>query len=255
MGGRTDGRVGALVAPEPVVRTNGQPPGGGPRSLRRRRGLPGGRAVVGGLLVAASAVGLFAAYAQASARHRTSYVVARHALAPGARLGPSDLSLSAMDLPAELRARAFRQIDEVAGTTLVAPLAAGELVQASALVATRPGGASRVLSFPIERSRVGPLKPGERVDVLATFGTGADAFTTVVLSQALIVEVDRSNSALGDTGSVVITVGVDDPAHEVALAHAVQLAKLTVVAATGAPALTGPPPTYRTGPTAAPGGR
>jgi Flp pilus assembly protein CpaB len=255
MGGRTEGHVGGLVAPEPVAQTNGQPAGGGPRLLRRRRGLPGGRAVVGGLLVAASAVGLFAAYAQASARHRTSYVVARQALAPGTRLSAADVSLSAMDLPPEVRSRAFRNVEDVAGTTLVAPLATGELVQASALVATRPGGASRVLSFPVERSGVGPLKPGERVDVLATFGTGVEAFTTVVLSQALVVEVDRSKSALGDTGSVVLTVGVDDPAEEVALAHAVQLAKLTVVAATGAPALPGPPPTYRTGPAAAAGGR
>jgi Flp pilus assembly protein CpaB len=255
MGGPRDGRVGALVAPDPIGRTNGQPAGGGPRPLRRRRGLPGGRAIAGGLLVAASAVGLFAAYAQASARHRTSYVVARHALAPGTRLSTADLALSAMDLPPEVRSRAFRDVDEVAGTTLVAPLAAGELLQASALVATRPGGAARVLSFPVERSGVGPLKPGERVDVLATFGTGVDAFTTVVLSQALVVEVDRSKSALGDTGSVVLTVGVDDLAEGVALAHAVQLGKLTVVAATGAPELPGPPPTYRTGPVSAPGGR
>ena len=76
----------------------------------------------------------------------------------------------------------------------------------------------------------------------------ADAYTTLVLGQALVTDVDRSKSALGDTGSVVLTVGVDDPADEVALAHAVALAKLTVVVATGAPAITGPTPTYRTGP-------
>ncbi len=254
MGGR-DGGLGALVAPEPQARANGHPPGPAPRPLRRRRTLPGGRAVFGGLLVAASAVGLFAAYAQASARHKTSYVVARHAVTPGTQLGPSDLSVSAMDLPPELRSRAFQRVTEVAGNTLVAPLAAGELVQASALVASRPGAAARVMSFPVERSHLGPVKPGERVDVLATFGTGADAFTTIVLSQAQIVEVDRSKSALGDDGSVVLTVGVDDPADAVALAHAVQLAKLTVVSATGAPAINGPPPTYRTGSAAAPDGR
>ena len=251
---RVDGGIGTVVGPD-AAPTNGQTPGRGPRSLRRRRPLPGGRAVVGGLLVAASAVGLFAAYAQASARHKTSYVVARHPVAPGARLSPPDLALSAMDLPREVRSRAFRRVADVAGSTLVAPLESGELVQASAVVATRPGGAPRVLSFPIERTRLGPLRAGERADVLATFGTGADAFTTVVLSQALVVEVDRSKSALGDTGAVVLTVAVDDPADEVALAHAVQVGKLTVVAATGAPPLSGPPPTYRTGPAAAPDGR
>ena len=36
------------------------------RPLRRRRGLPSGRAVVGGFLVALAAVGVFAAYTSAT---------------------------------------------------------------------------------------------------------------------------------------------------------------------------------------------
>src|SRR5437764_87460 len=84
--------------------------------------------------------------------------------------------------------------------------------------------------------RLGALKQGEKVDVLATYGTGADAYTAVVLRQALVTEVDRGRSSLGDTGSSVVSVAVDDPDDELAMAHALQLGKLTVVVATGSPA-------------------
>jgi len=238
---------GSLAAPE-AARTNGQP--SGPQPLRRRRALPGSRAVVGGLLVAAAAIGLFAAYTRASSGPATSYVVVRHQMAAGARLSAGDLTVAPMDLPPELASGVFTSVDEVAGSTLIAPLGAGELVQPSALVAARTGGPGRVVSFPFEAARLGGLKQGERVDVVATYGTGADAYTAVVLTRALVVDVDRSEPALGDQSSAVLTLGLDDAAAEVALAHALQIGKLTVVVATGAPPASGPTPTYR----GAPGG-
>ncbi len=223
----------------------GPSPGPQPRLLHRRQGLPGARAVAGGLLVAAAAVGLFAAYSSLQAGPGHSYAVVRRAVAAGTRLQESDLALQPMDLPPALRARAFEKLSDLKGTTVLAPLAAGELVQPSALVVTRSADAARMVSFPIERTHLGALKQGERVDVLATYGTGTDAWTAVVLRQAQVVDVDRSKSALGDSGSPVVTVAVADPADEPPLAHAVAIAKLTVVVATGAPPAAGPPPTYR----------
>jgi len=202
--------------------------------------------VAGGLLVAAAAVGLFAASARLHAGPGHSYAVVRHAVAAGSRLQPSDLTLQPMDLPPGLRARAFDKLSDLSGTTVLAPLAAGELVQPSALVITRSADAARTVSFPIDRTHLGPLKEGERIDVLATYGTGADAFTTVVLRQAQVVDVDRSKSSLGDSAAPVVTVAVTDPNDELALAHAGALGKLTVVVATGAPTASGPPVTYRT---------
>jgi len=201
--------------------------------------------VAGALLVAAAAVGLFAAYARLQGGPDDSYAVVRHDVAAGAKLQESDLALHAMDLPPTLRARAFGRLSDVVGTTALTPLAAGELVQPSALVITRGPDSARTLSFPIERSHLGSLKQGERVDVLATFGTGGDAWTAFVLRHSLVVAVDRSKSSLGDSAAPVVTVAVADPAEELALAHAVALGKLTVVVATGAPTPSGPPPTYR----------
>jgi len=236
--------LGALVAPD-LSNGAGDSPGPKPRPLRKRQGLPNARAVAGGLLVAAAAVGLFAAYAGIRSGPGHSYAVVRHPIAAGARLQESDLALQPMDLPSSLRARAFEKVSDLVGTTVLSPLAAGELVQPSILVLTRSADAARTVSFPIDHAHLGALKQGERIDVLATYGTGADAWTGVVLRQAQVVDVDRSKSSLGDAGSPVVTVAVGDLADEVALAHAVALAKLTVVVATGAPAASGPPPTYR----------
>lgn len=218
------------------------------RSVRRRRGLPGSRAVVGGLLVAAAAVGLFAAASSSGDGPSRSYVVARHELAAGSRLQASDLELARMELAPAARSRAFEGPQPLLGATLVAPLGPGELVQSSAVVARKGDTASRELSFTLERGRVSPgMKQGERADLLATYGTGNDAYTMVVVRQALLVVIERARTAAGDTGPATVTVAIDDPADALALAHAVQLGKITLVRATGAPPLAGVPTTYRAG--------
>jgi Flp pilus assembly protein CpaB len=208
---------------------------------------------VGGFLVAAALVGLFAAYARVESGPSQSFVVARQQLPAGTRLEASDLLLEPMDLPAGAQARAFGRVADLVGTTLLAPLAKGELVQASSVAATPPGGAARVVSFPVDRARLGRLKQGERVDVVATYGRGGDAYTAIVLREALVTEIDSGGSSLGDDGSTVITVAVDDPAEELAMAHALQLAKLTVVVTSGSAGNPAPPVTYRSAPTDARG--
>ncbi|MGI8984433.1 MAG: SAF domain-containing protein [Acidimicrobiales bacterium] len=224
---------------------NGEPAG---RAVRRRRGLPGSRAVVGGLLVAAAAIGLFAAASRSAGGPVHSYVVARHELAAGTRIQASDLELAPMELAPAVRGRVFDDAGALVGATLVSPLGAGELVQLSAVVSRAADTASRELSFTLERGRVGTsIKQGERADLLATYGTGNDAFTTVVVRQALLVAIERARTGAADTGPATITVAVEDPADAVALAHAVQLAKITLVRATGSPPLPPVPPTYRVG--------
>ena len=216
-----------------------------PRSLSRRRALPGSRAVVGGLLVAAAAIGLFSASTRVGEGSRQSYVVASRGLVAGARIEAGDLAVQQLHLSPPVAARAFADRGPVVGATVLAPLAAGELVQASAVVARRSGSASRELSFTVERGRVNAdLRDGERVDLLATYGA-ADGFTAMVVRQALVVSLGEARSSLGDAAPVVITVALDDTADALALAHAVQAGKVTVVRSTGAAALSSPPPTYR----------
>lgn len=206
----------------------------GARAVRRRRPLPGGRAVVGGLLVAASGVGLFAATNRSDSGPTQSYLVAAHPLAAGARLSTSDLSRQPLDLPPGLRARAFDNPAVLDGATLLAPLAAGELVQASGVVAKGTDSDTRELTLTVDRGRVaGALAGGERVDLLATFGTGDEAYTLVVSRGALVVAVDRGRGGLGDSSPTILTVGIEDPTEAMAIAHASQVAKITPLRSTG----------------------
>ena len=239
------GTVSQRSAPERTEDASGARPA---RTVRRRRGLPGSRAVVGGLLVAAAAVGMFAAASSSNTGPDRSYVVARHELAPGTRLQAGDLELAPMELASGPQARAFESPQALVGATLVAPLGTGELVQSSTVVARSGDTASRELSFTLERGRLsGGMKQGERADLLATYGTGNDAYTVVVVRQAHIVAIERPRTSGGDTGPTTVTVAVDSADDALALAHAIQLGKVTLVRATGAPPFPGVPPTYRTG--------
>lgn len=216
------------------------------RRVQRRRGLPGSRAVLGGVLVAAAAVGLFSAATTAGRQPGHPYVVAQRDLTAGTRLQPGDLALARVELPPALRARAFDDPQALEGASLLAPVGEGELVQVSAVIAGGTTAGSRELTFTVERGRIGAtIRDGERVDLLATYGTGDDAYTLVAGRDLPVITVDRTRVGVGETSPVFVTVAVADTSSELALSHAAQVAKLTVVRTTGAAPSDSAPSTYR----------
>ena len=208
-------------------------PGG--RALPPRRSLPGGRAVVGGFLVALAAVGIFAAYTGATADDRERYLVAGRDLPLGHRLERADLAFLPMELPPPLRARAYRQPAVIVGAIVIGPVAKGELIQASDLV-MRPGGSpEREISFPVESARAvnGQLRPGEFVDVLASYGAGNDGYTVAVVRGARVVDRSEPRTSLGDGADEVITLAIPNRNDALAVAHAVNAGSVTLVRAGG----------------------
>ncbi|HEY4376975.1 MAG TPA: SAF domain-containing protein, partial [Acidimicrobiales bacterium] len=97
-----------------------------PRSIRPRRGLPGTRAVVGGLLVAVAALGTFAVTTGAGRHAVPRYVVARRPIAAGQRIQAGDLASAPIDLPGASRQSAFGRIAAVAGAVALGPIQPGE---------------------------------------------------------------------------------------------------------------------------------
>lgn len=199
------------------------------RLVRRRRPLPGSRAVVGGFLVAVAAVGTFAVAAGAGDERRVGYVVARDDLAVGRRITADDLALAPIDAPPFVAERAFRRTDDVVGAVVVGPVARGELVQAGSVLRDAPEG--RQVSFPVEAARAldGNLQPGEAVDVLVTYGTGEHAKTAVVARRARVVRLRRPSGTLSDGRTVVVTVAVDTDDQAAAVAHAAGAGTVTIV--------------------------
>lgn len=230
----------ALGTRPEVLRRDGV--SGGARPLRRRRALPGGRAVAGGFLVALAAVGIFAGYSNATAGSDVRYLVARHDLALGHQVEPGDLEAVAMDLPAAVASRSYRAASQLVGATVIGPVGKGELVQSSNVLVGDEGAGDRQVSFPVASARAvnGQLRRGELVDVVATYGTGGDAFTVVVVAGARVADRTETRSSLSDRGDEVITLALPASADVLAVAHAVNAGEVTLVRTTGARAEAGP---------------
>lgn len=206
------------------------------RVFGRRPTLPNGRAVVGGLLVATAAVGTFAAWSEADDPPSTRYVVAARDLPVGTALDADDLTVVAVDVPSPLAARVFDRVDLVVGQHTVGPLAAGELVQRSAVVAPEGADDHRQVSFAIDTADAlaGTLEVGEAVDLLATYGsTAADSVTEVVASGAVVAGLPVVDDGAG--GQLVVLVSLPPAANVLAVTNAIRQGALTVVRSTGEP--------------------
>lgn len=201
--------------------------------VQRVRTLPGGRAAVGGLLVAISALGIFQAYGGAGGTPSTSYVVAAHAIAPGTVLRASDLRLQPLALPAPSRARAFSASSVLVGAVTAGPLAAGELVQSSAVV--RGGATPYEVSVSLDADRAvdGHLEAGDRVDVVATYGTGSSAYTEAVVRAALVETAPQAHSSVGSR-QMTVTLGLTEAGDVLKVVHAMRAGALTLVRSTAA---------------------
>ena len=181
--------------------------------------------------MALAALGIFAAYRGAAAGPSGAYVVASHDLTVGARVGPGDVRLVRMDLPPGVRRGAFARPDAVVGATVLDTLTQGELVQASDLVRRDGAAGAQELSFSIEPARAlnGRLARGERIDLLATYGTGADSYTAVVARRVLVADVSGGSGSLSAGRNLVLTLSLDRSVDVLAVTHAARSGGLTVV--------------------------
>ena len=196
---------------------------------------PNSRTIVGGLLVSTAALAAFLAASGASGSPQQSVVVSRRALAVGERLDSSTLATTTVDTRTAESLRAFPSVDALAGAVALAPIGEGELVQRSAVLTGGPTEPTRQFSFPVDRERAlnGDLRPGERVDVLATYGSGSDATTTVLARDANVIRAtDAKSGSLGSSGKVIVTLALASADQLLDAVHAAQVASITVVRST-----------------------
>lgn len=208
------------------------------RVLGRQPSLPAGRAIVGGLLVTVAAIGTFAAYANAAAGPTRSFLVAAHPLRAGQRLASADVRAVPMELPDAVAGEAFTSAAELDGATVLAPLDADQLIAPAAVRRAdeqEPAAGSRELSFAIDRDKAldGHLQRGELVDLVATYGNGVDAYTSVVARRAQVVAVDTGKGTVGSSGRVTITITVESDRRVLEAAHAIEVAEIRLVRTRG----------------------
>ncbi len=213
----------------------------------RPTGAPRGRAVLGGLLIAAAAVLVFAT--ALSSRHRSaSYVVASRPLTAGTIIGPGDTATESIDLPAATRSGAFDHGALLIGRRLDVAVSPGELLQSSMLASGTGARTLRPVSIPVDSASLAGMSPGIPVDVLATpsssgsvasgaaasSGAGAGGAVTVVLRGATLLSISRPGSALAPVSSsgTVVTLGVTSLGEAEMLVEAAHTATVVLVQAT-----------------------
>ena len=199
--------------------------------INRHRGLPGGRAVLGGLLMALAAVGVYVAYDQATARPTTAVVVADRDLRVGEVLEVDDLRTIQADLPDPTSTATFGSVDVLVDRVVLGPIASGEIVQSAAVTneAATPQVHEVALTLPRGQIAVGRLKEGERVDVFATY----DDRTTSVVRGAEVVQIGADeSSSLTSSREVTMVVAVPSGDAVAALVHALRTGDVTVVRST-----------------------
>lgn len=200
------------------------------RQVARPAGVPGGRAVLGGVLVALAGVGTFMAWSRAAAPPHESYAVADRDLRPGDPLAADAVRFVPMDLPAAVAEAAFRDGASLEGRVTVAPIGAGELIQAGSLSDQGSGDPAAELSLALPRERAvdGRLRPGDLVDVYASGDEGA----TVVAAGQRVVDVTAPGGAFADGEELTVTLAVAEAGERAAVVGAASAGTVTLVRTT-----------------------
>lgn len=179
--------------------TSPMPPAPVPRRLSRPRWF--NVRVVGGILLVIAAVLIGARVLAAGAQTHPVWAAERD-LAAGTVIGAGDLAAVEVNLGANAEAYLAPGSASPEGMTLVAPLAAGELVAASAV---GPVGAGRVIAIPVAPEHMPPgVDHGSTIDLYLTSeaapGSGQPA-TTELVGRDLTVQSVAAPSAGGLSGA------------------------------------------------------
>lgn len=175
------------------------PPAPSPRRLSRPRWF--NVRVVGGILLVIAAIAIGARVIAAGSQ--TSPVwAAERSLAAGTIIGAGDLAAVEVNLGANADAYLSPGSGTPVGMTLVAPLAAGELLAASAV---GPSGSGRVIAVAVAPEHLPPgVEHGSTIDLYlttdATPGSG-DAATTDLIGRDLTVQSVAAPASGGLSGA------------------------------------------------------
>jgi hypothetical protein len=216
--------LGTSTSTTPGTTTNGSGPG---RSVRRHRSLPGGRAVAGAFLVTAAAVGVFAAYLDATAEPSASWLVATREVAAGDVIDADVLDEVAIDVPQAQRESLVPadRADDVVGRVALGPVREGDLLQWTTVLAVEPPEGASTFTFSVPSSRVafrGDLAAGDTIDLVATYSE-----TTVYVARDIPLLAGPATG--GGDGTATITVAVNDPDTVLAVANALDAAQVYVL--------------------------
>lgn len=178
--------------------------------------------------MALAAVGTFLATDRPGADEMVEVLVASRDLRIGETIGAEAVELVPVRIEGDVRGL-FGSVEAVVGRRVVAAVGEGEFVQASA-TSTVPGAETLELAVTVPVGRaVGGLRPGDRVDVFATW---AGEVTELVAVDARVLDTrGGAERGLASSDSVVIRLGLRDFTQVEALVHAQAAGDITMIRA------------------------
>lgn len=187
------------------------------------------RTVLGIVLVVVSVVGGRAVLEEG--RQTVPVWVAAKDLAAGSPLDAGSVRIEHVRLPDHLLAAYIPATEDLRSGVVTRAVAAGELVPQN-WVAEKSLGTSRALTVPVDPEHAvgGAVRPGDLVDIYATFDPGhAGARTVTLVREVEVVDVVSAGGlVMGDKALIGITISVD-PAEAQRVAYASRTAALDVV--------------------------
>lgn len=201
------------------------------RTVARPAGVPGARAVVGGVLVALSGLATFVMWSRAIGTPEHAYAVAADSLGPGDPVGPDAVRWVRIDLPAGVAGAAFQDAAGLEGRVALAPIAEGELIQAASLSDQGGHEPTAELSIALARERAvnGRLRPGDLVDVYATTREGG---TSRVAAGIRVLDLSEAGGTFDGGGDLTVTLGVSDADEQLELVDAATNGAVTLIRTT-----------------------
>jgi Flp pilus assembly protein CpaB len=157
-------------------------------------------------------------------------------LGPNSTLASGDLRLADVHLSSDMLQRYAAASKDVMGSTLVRAVAAGEILPLSSLASDASAAQAKSMTLPVtpEHAVGGQLRPGDRVDIFASFDSGdVSARTTLVARSVAVIDiVNQGGFGIADGSMVGITVAVA-PSDAPRLAFASHNADFDVVRVNG----------------------
>src|SRR2546421_9985494 len=180
-------RKGAGPAGAVRIREREAEPAAASRLRPRARRLLQPLRLVGVLLVLVALVGYWSVYRASTSR--TPVLVAAHGLSAGSVLHASDLRTGELAGDAHTMAALVpeRELDALLGRTLSVAVPAGTPLPRAALGSRASGTAAFTLVLPALHALAGQLAPGDRVSVIATYGSGSGQARTKAIARGLEV--------------------------------------------------------------------
>lgn len=201
------------------------------RMVRRVPGVPGARAILGGLLVALAGVGTFVSWQQTTGNPDQAYAVATRTLRPGDAITDDVVRFESIDLPVGVAGAAFTTPAELEGRVLVAPVGEGELLQLGAVSDQGAATPAAEVSITLARDLAvdGRLELGDSVDVYATHDD-----TWLVAEGLQVIGVSEGAGAFGDGSELTVTLALTGGTDSSSLIHAAREGQVTLVRTTHA---------------------